>query len=124
MMRQLITILITISVISILSIVSCKKDSGKQYMNTAEITGIDNSLRACLVSAPCDCPGGFFIHIDNVPDPNGNCIGCKSFKAMQLPKDFDLGNNPRFPVAVKIDWRYDSLLCDSSRIVITGIARR
>jgi hypothetical protein len=122
-MKQLLTsILFAILVFITLTIVACKKE--KQYMNTAEITGIDNSLRACLVTAPCDCPGGFFIRIDNVPDPNGNCIGCKSFKAMQLPKDFDLGNNLQFPIAIKMDWRYDSLLCDSSRIVITNIARR
>ena len=122
MMQQLASILFTISVIIIVPVTSCKKD--KQYMNTAEITGIDNSLRPCPVNDPCSCPGGFFIHIDNVPDPNGNCTFCKSFKALQLPKDFTLGNNPQFPVAVKIDWTYDSLLCDSSRIVITKIARR
>ena len=124
MKQLLISILFTISVIISFTIISCKKDDGKQYMNNAEITGIDNSLRACLITAPCDCPGGFFIHIDNVPDPNGNCIGCKSFKAMQLPEGFDLGNTLRFPIAIKIDWKYDSLLCDSSRIVITSIARR
>ena len=93
-------------------------------MNNAEIIGIDNSLRPCSVDAPCDCPGGYFIHIDNVPDPNGNCTFCKSFKALQLPKSFSLGANPQFPIAIKIDWRYDSLLCDSSRIVITRIAKR
>lgn len=93
-------------------------------MNNAEIVGIDNSLRPCSVNAPCDCPGGYFIHIDNVPDPNGNCTFCKSFKALQLPKSFTLGANPQFPVSIKMDWRYDSLLCDSSRIVITRMARR
>ena len=122
MMQPLTSILFTISIVVTLSSVSCKKE--KQYMNTAEITGIDNSLRPCPVNDPCSCPGGFFIHIDNVPDPNGNCTFCKVFKAMQLPKDFALGNNPQFPVAVKIDWKYDSLLCDSSRIVITSIAKR
>jgi hypothetical protein len=121
-MQPLTSILFTISIIITLSIVSCKKE--RQYMNTAEITTIDNSLRPCPVNDPCSCPGGFFIHIDNVPDPNGNCPFCKVYKTMQLPKDFTLGNNPQFPVAVKIDWKYDSLLCDSSRIVITNIARR
>ena len=122
-MKQLLTsILFAISIFITLTIASCKKE--KQYMNTAEITGMDNSLRVCQVNDPCSCPGGFFIHIDNVPDPNGNCTFCKVFKAMQLPKDFDSGNNLQFPIAVKIDWKYDSLLCDSSRLIITGIARR
>ena len=92
-------------------------------MNTAEITGIDNRLTPCLVTEPCNCPGGFYIHIDNVPDLNGNCTLCKVSKAVQLPKEFTF-NNSQFPIAVKIDWKYDSLLCDSSRIVITNIARR
>jgi hypothetical protein len=121
-MRLLTSILFAISIIIIISIVSCKKE--KQYMNNAEITGIDNSLRPCLINYPCDCPGGYFIHIDNVPDPNGSCTFCKSFKAMKLPNGFTLGNNPQFPIAIKMDWKYDSLLCDSSRIVITNIALR
>jgi len=122
-MKQLLTsVLFAISVIITLSIVSCKKE--KQYMNNAEINGIDNSLRPCRLDDPCDCPGGFFIHIDNVPDPHGNCIFCNRFKASQFPVGFNLGNNPQFPIAIKIDWKYDSLLCDSSRIDITRIARR
>ena len=120
-MRQLTSILFAISVFITLTIASCKKEM--QYMNNAEITGIDNRLTPCLVTDPCSCPGGYFIHIDNVPDPNGSCTFCKVFKAVQLPKEFTF-NNSQFPIAVKIDWRYDSLLCDSSRIVITSIARR
>src|SRR5258706_16426469 len=110
-MKQLFSsILFAISIIITLSIVSCKK--AKQYMNNAEITGIDNRLTPCLLDDPCSCPGGYFIHIDNLPGPNG-----QPFRAMQLPKNFDPGNNLQFPIAVKIDWRYDALLCDSSRIV-------
>jgi hypothetical protein len=124
MTQQLTTTLFSISVIICLALSSCKKAEDMQYMNTAEINGIDNSLRPCQVNDPCDCPGGYFIHIDNVPDPNGSCTFCKSFKAMKLPNDFTLGSNPQFPVAVKINWKYDSLLCDSSRIIITSIAKR
>jgi|SRR6185437_14700908 len=121
-MRQLTTILFAISIIILLPNASCKKE--KQYMNTAEILGIDNNLRACLITDPCNCPGGYFIHIDNVQDPNGNCTFCKTFKTTQFPKGFTISGNSQFPVSVKIDWKYDSLLCDSSRIVITSIARR
>jgi hypothetical protein len=121
-MRQLIPILLAISIIILFLNVSCKKE--KQYMNTAEILGMDNSLRACLITDPCNCPGGYFIHIDNVKDPNGNCTFCKTFKAGQFPKGFMISSDSQFPVAVKIDWKYDSLSCDSSRIVITNIARR
>ena len=124
MKQRLRFILFAFSVIMTLTILSCKKEKEEQYMNNAAIDGIDNSLRPCWLDDLCDCPGGFFIQIDGVPNPNGNCIFCKRFKAGQLPKGFNLGNNPQFPIAVKIDWKLDSLHCDSSRIDITRIARR
>lgn len=123
MTQRLRSILFVISAIITLPVLSCKKE-GEQYTNNAEIIMIDNSLRPCRLDDPCDCPGGFLIHIDSVPAPHGNCIFCTSFKAMQFPAGFNLGDNPQFPIAIKIDWKYDTLLCDSSRIDIIRIARR
>ena len=124
-MKQLLpAILFTMSAMTTSKILSCKKEKGEQYMNNAEIKGIDNSLRPCRLDDPCNCPGGFLIHIDNIADPHGNCSLCNSFKAMQLPAGFNLGNNPQFPVKIKIDWKYDTLICDSTRIHITRIERR
>ncbi len=93
-------------------------------MNNAEILSEDNSLRPCWADRPCDCPGGYLIHIDNVPDPHGTCIFCSSFKTMHFPTNFNLTSNPRFPIAVKIDWKFDAMLCDSSHINILSITRR
>jgi hypothetical protein len=124
MKRRLQFILLLASVITALAIFSCKKDKAEEYTNNAEITMIDNSVRPCRLDDPCNCPGGFFIHIDNVPDPHGSCILCTSFKALKLPAGFELGDNPLFPIPVKISWKYDALSCDSSRIDITSIARR
>lgn len=92
--------------------------------NNAMITSRDKSMRPCNSSAPCDCPGGFFLHIDDVPDPKGKCISCTSFKTLRFPDGFILGDDTKLPVAVTIDWKYDSLSCDSSRITILTIARR
>ena len=102
----------------------CRKEKLHLYHNDAEIISIDKSTRPCNVNDPCNCPGGYFIHIDGVPEPHGKCIGCTSFKAMKLPEGFAINDATTFPVAVTIDWKYDLLNCDSSRIMITSIKRR
>src|SRR5712671_1975574 len=96
-----ISILLVLTMVA-LTFLSCKKD--EQYMNNAEITGVDNSSRPCLVDDPCNCPGGTIITIDNISNPNGY------FRAVQLPAGFILGSNATFPIAVKIDWKYDTAL--------------
>ena len=124
-MKQLsIFILFSVSIIMCLSFFSCKKENEKIYINNAEITGEDNSLRPCWLNKPCDCPGGYFIHIDNVSHPVGNCMLCNFFKAVKLPQSFNLGDNPQYPIAVKINWQYDTMLCDSSHIDIISIIKR
>ena len=101
-----------------------QKDDVQTHHNRAEIINADKSMRPCNNTDPCNCPGGFFIHIDGVPNPNGKCISCTSFKTMQLPEGFALGDHPQFPIAVTIDWTYDTLSCDSSRISILNIIKR
>ncbi len=101
----------------------CKPQQEKLFHNNAEILSMDLSTRPCNVHDPCNCPGGYFINIDRVPDPHGKCIGCTSFKTMKFPEGFTLSDTEKFPVAVIIDWKYDELNCDSSRIIITKIER-
>lgn len=90
-------------------------------MNNAEI-GPDNRESPCFASDPCHCPGGFFVSIDNVSNPNGN----STYKAFKLPPNFMVDNNPnraQFPIAVKIDWYFNTVRCNNF-IDITRIARR
>ena len=94
------------------------------YHNNAEIMGIDRSMRPCNINDLCNCPGGFFVNIEGVNDPNGKCVSCNSFKTKQFPKSFHLNENEVFPLAVAIEWKYDTLSCDSSRIDIIKIVRR
>ena len=101
-----------------------RKANGHIFHSDAEITGIDKSTRPCNGNDPCNCPGGFFFHIDDMQDPQGKCISCNSFKALQLPADFTLDSHIQFPFAVRIDWQYDTLSCDSSRIRIINITKR
>jgi hypothetical protein len=122
-MRLILTLLIIPSAIFFTSL-SNNKDKEQVYHNDAEIMNADKSLRPCNVNNLCNCPGGFFIHIEGVNDPHGKCTFCNSFKTMQFPEDFAMGDKPQFPIAVTIDWKYDSLSCDSSRINIIKIAKR
>ena len=117
-----ITILAAISATIIFTSLSIKKDRENIYHNNAEILKADNSPRPCHEDDRCNCPGGFLIHIDSVADPHGSCILCNHFKAMQFPGGFDAGE--KFPVAVTIDWKFDTPGCDSSRISIISIVRR
>ncbi len=123
-MLQYIILICTIPLIIIFSKSSFKKDKVTGYYNNAEITGIDKSMRPCNATDLCNCPGGFFIHIDDVPDPKGTCTLCSSFKTMLLPSNFVLEDGASFPVKVIIEWKYDALSCDSSRIDIISMVRR
>jgi len=98
-------------IILILTIFSCKKDS-EQYMNNGEIIGYDLKM--------CACCGGTEIIIDNVQNPNGNPY----FLVGKFPSNFKIGDNPQFPIAVKLDWKIDSARCFGNYIDITRIARR
>ena len=110
-MKQLLTMktLTTLTVL-VLTIFSCKK--GESYMNNAEIIGYDARM--------CVCCGGTEITIDNVQNPNGNGY----FLIGNLPSNFTLGDNPKFPIAVKLDWKIDIAHCFGNYIDITRIARR
>jgi hypothetical protein len=103
-------ILLAILTIFILAISSCKKE--EQYMSNAQIIGLD--LRTC------PCCGGLEIVIDNTTNPNGNSY----FLIDQLPSNFNIGNNPKFPIAVKIDWKIDTSICSGNYIDISRIARQ
>jgi len=83
----------------------------------AEIVGIDNRMIPCLGSDTCNCPGGIYITIDNVTALNGH-----SFKAKLYPHNFKY--TAPFPIAVKIDWEYDTIPCGGNRIDILKIAKR
>ena len=87
----------------------CKKDDS--YMDNAVIIGEDMRL--------CVCCGGLVIKIENVQNP---AIGF--FLAGQLPQNFNLGDNPKYPIPVKIDWKIDSVRCYGNYIVISRIAKR
>jgi hypothetical protein len=107
--NQFTIILVGLSLLTLLFL-SCKKE--ETYMSNANIIGLDARM--------CVCCGGTEIVIDNVANPNGNSY----FLIGQLPTDFNLGNVPKFPIAVKIDFKIDSTHCFGNYINITRISRR
>ncbi|HEY5407082.1 MAG TPA: hypothetical protein VIJ92_08340 [Ginsengibacter sp.] len=112
-MKQFLTLkaFITLTIL-ILTIFSCKKEKDGQYMNNAEIIGYDARM--------CVCCGGTEITIDNIQNPNGNSY----FLIGNLPSNFTIGDNEKFPIAVKLDWIIDTAHCFGNYIDITRIARR
>ena len=106
-MKKLLSILVALLIFVITP--GCKKDD--PYMNNAVIIGED--VRTCV------CCGGLEITIENVQNPSGGF-----FLVGQLPSNFNLGDNPKFPMPVKIDWKIDTLGCYGNFILISRIARR
>lgn len=81
-------------------------------MSNAEIIGLDTKM--------CPCCGGTEIIINNVQNPNGNSY----FLIGKLPSNFIISDNPKFPIAVKVDWKFNTLHCFGNYVDITRIARR
>ena len=98
--------------LAISAIISCKKDDQCQYMNNAQIIGYDLRL--------CACCGGYQVTIDNVPNPNGNSF----FLVSEFPSGFSVGDNPIYPILIKIDWEVDTSKCFGNYIKISKIAKR
>ncbi len=110
-MKRLITFkLFTALTVFVLINFSCKKD--QQYMSNGEIIGYDARM--------CPCCGGTEITIDNFQNPNWNGF----FLIGDLPSNFTIGDNEKFPIAVKLDWKIDSAHCFGNYINITRITRR
>jgi hypothetical protein len=74
------------------------------FKSTGVITGYD--LREC------PCCGGYFIEIDST-----------KYRFDQLPDstDFNIPNNPEFPIYVSLDWHPDSSACMRDEIIVTAI---
>jgi hypothetical protein len=66
------------------------------------------------------CCGGFEITIDNVTYPNG----AHFYYVYKIPKSFNVGSNPQFPIAVKIDYTIDKTDCGENYVDISGIVKR
>lgn len=108
-MKKLLSIIVALLIFMTLVTPACKKED--PYMNNAVIIGED--VRTCV------CCGGLEITIENVQNPNGGF-----FLVGQLPSDFNLGDSPKFPIPVKIDWKIDTGRCFGNYILISRIVRR
>ena len=109
-MKHQLLYLLSSFIFIVLTMPSCKKE--ETYMSNVNIVGLDARM--------CACCGGTEIVIDNVANTNGNSY----FLIGQLPAGFNLGNNPKFPIAVKIDFKIDSTHCFGNYVGISKIARR
>ncbi len=109
-MKHYLTLNAVTLLILVVTILSCTK--GEHYTSNGEIIGLDP--RTCI------CCGGAEITIDNVQNPNGTSY----FLIGKKPSNFNIGNNPKFPITVTLDYTIDTAHCFGSYINITRIARR
>lgn len=92
------------------SLASCKK-----YLpieSNASLIGYD--------MRECPCCGGVEITIQNVEPPDGRAF----FLVNELPPDFKSGDDPHFPVPVKIVYSIDTAHCFKNLVNISEIKRR
>lgn len=94
-----------------LTLSTCKKecDCG---MTNAEIIGYDYRL--------CACCGGWELVIENVTPPDNN----QFFLIGEMPSSYEIGDNPQFPVLVKIDYSIDTAFCYGNFVKIMRITDR
>jgi hypothetical protein len=111
-MNYRITSLLIGLVVVILFSISCSKEA--LYDSNGELIGYDPRL------CPSPCCGGLQIKIDNITYPDSVHFSL----VYQLPKDFSLGNNPQFPIPVKINYTIDSVHCGKNYVDISKIAIR
>lgn len=110
-MKQVLTrALSSVLIALVLAAIGCKKET--RFMNNAEIIGYDLGM--------CACCGGTEIIIENVSNPNGKGY----FLIDHLPANFILGDDAKFPVAVKIDWTIDTARCFGNYVDISRIEKR
>ena len=81
-------------------------------MSNATIVGYDMRM--------CPCCGGTEIVIDNAPTPSPFAY----YLIGDIPASFNLSTDPVYPIAVKIDYQIDTVVCGGRRVNITRISRR
>jgi len=90
---------------------SCKKECTCGISN-AEIIGFD--YRECV------CCGGWEMVIDDEMPPDGISF----FLVAEFPSSFKIGDNPQFPILVKIDYTIDTSSCFGYFVKVNKITKQ
>jgi hypothetical protein len=85
--------------------ISCQKSADKDTISDAIITGYD--IRACV------CCGGLMVNFTNDPKPYSGVFNLVN----ELPVNSGIDNNTKFPVYVKITWKYSTKQCGSTKFM-------
>jgi len=85
-------------------LLSCKKT----LTSNAKLIGYDYR--------ECACCGGIEVTIDSITN--------KPFYLIEeLPTNFNLGTNPKFPIPIILDWKIDSTHCNGNFIKVISIKK-
>jgi hypothetical protein len=95
--------LIIITGILFLAFSACKKDN----------TTYDNGVVTGPDMGACACCGGYFIEINNT-----------HYEFWTIPGDCNIDfKNATFPIAVKVEWKKDSIGCKPNLITVTSLRK-
>lgn len=91
-------------IIFLLMITNCQKNNENNVMTDAIVTGYD--LRACA------CCGGLMVTFSNDTTRYSGAF----YLVDELPNNSGIDNNTKFPLYVKINWKF-SRVCGSTKFV-------
>jgi hypothetical protein len=99
------TSLFIIEIISLLILTCCQKSVDNNVMKDAIITGYDIRL--------CPCCGGLMVTFNNNPIPYSG----EFYLVNDLPNKSGIDNNTKFPLYVRITWRYNIKICGGTKFI-------
>jgi hypothetical protein len=94
-----------IGIIFLLTVTGCRKNENNEVISDAVITGYD--IRACV------CCGGLMLNFNNDPIPYSGTF----YLVNELPANSGIDNNTKFPLYVRITWKYNSKVCGITKFV-------
>ena len=92
-------------IIFLLMIIGCRKTNENVVLTDAILAGYD--LRACV------CCGGLMVTFSNDTTRYSGTF----YLIDELPNSSGIDNNTKFPLHVKINWKYSTKVCGSNKFV-------
>jgi hypothetical protein len=97
-------IYITAIIVAVI-LMGCQKSADKDTAVDAVITGYD--------ARDCVCCGGLMINFNNDPVPYSGVF----YLVNELPADSGIDNNTKFPLYVRVTWKYTTNVCGATKFV-------
>ena len=93
------------AVMVLVILMACEKSADKDAFVDAVITGYD--------ARDCVCCGGLMINFNNDPVPYSG----EFYLVNELPPDSGIDNNTKFPLYVRVTWKYNTNICGGTKFI-------